>query len=111
MTEDEWLAWNDATVKRIAEGIYEERAFDRLPILADALEDAGCDNAAVLGHCRGRLIQFSGPFFVTVPQSPLGAAPRLALAGTEGRLSAITSFSVARLRRIGRRLSQAEPHQ
>jgi hypothetical protein len=46
------LAWNDGTVHRIAEGIYTERAFDRLPILADALEDAGCDNANILNHCR-----------------------------------------------------------
>jgi hypothetical protein len=47
------LAWNDGTVRRIAEGIYEERAFDRLPILADALLDAGCDNEELLAHCRG----------------------------------------------------------
>jgi hypothetical protein len=46
------LAWNDGTVKRIAEGIYEERAFDRLPILADALLDAGCDDDELMGHCR-----------------------------------------------------------
>jgi hypothetical protein len=38
----------------LARGIYAERAFDRLPILADALQDAGCDNADVLAHCRGR---------------------------------------------------------
>jgi hypothetical protein len=37
----------------LATGIYDERAFDRLPILADALEEAGCDNADVLAHCRG----------------------------------------------------------
>src|SRR5438067_305851 len=40
------------TVRRIAEGIYAERAFDRLPILADALLDAGCDDEAILSHCR-----------------------------------------------------------
>ena len=48
----EWLAWNDGTLRKIAQAIYEERAFDRLPILADALEDAGCDNADLLAHCR-----------------------------------------------------------
>jgi hypothetical protein len=46
------LAWNDATVPRIAQAIYEERAFERLPILADALEDAGCDAANIIAHCR-----------------------------------------------------------
>ena len=47
-----WLAWNGGTVPRIAQAIYAERAFDRLPVLADALEDAGCANADVLAHCR-----------------------------------------------------------
>jgi protein phosphatase len=47
-----WLAWNGGTVARIARSVNEERAFDRLPVLADALEDAGCDNADILGHCR-----------------------------------------------------------
>src|SRR5262245_23213325 len=47
-----WLAWNDAIVVRLAQGIYEDRAFDRLPILADALEDAGCADAGLLGHLR-----------------------------------------------------------
>jgi ASCH domain len=46
------LAWNDDTVRRIAEGIYGDRAFDRLPILADALLDAGCDDDELIGHCR-----------------------------------------------------------
>lgn len=46
------LAWNDGTVRKIAEGIYAERAFDRLPILADALLDAGCDNEELIAHCR-----------------------------------------------------------
>jgi hypothetical protein len=47
-----WLAWSDATVVRLAEAIYEEQDFDRLPVLADALLDAGCEDADILGHCR-----------------------------------------------------------
>jgi hypothetical protein len=47
-----WLAWNDGTVVKLAQGIYDEGAFDRLPILADALEDAGCDVEDILTHLR-----------------------------------------------------------
>jgi hypothetical protein len=46
------LSWKDETVVKIAQAIYDERAFDRLPILADALEDAGCTDAEILNHCR-----------------------------------------------------------
>ena len=45
-------AWLSPTVQSIASAIYQDRAFDRLPILADALEEAGCTNADVLLHCR-----------------------------------------------------------
>ena len=45
-------AWLTPTVQSIASAIYQDRAFDRLPILADALEEAGCTNADVLLHCR-----------------------------------------------------------
>ena len=48
-----WLAWNDGVVRKMAQAVYEERAFDRLPLLADALEDAGCADADILAHCRG----------------------------------------------------------
>lgn len=47
-----WLTWNDHTIPKLAQAIYDDRAFDRLPILADALEEAGCDNADILNHCR-----------------------------------------------------------
>ncbi len=40
------------TVKEIAEIIYAERAFDRLSMLGDALEDAGCTSDDMLNHCR-----------------------------------------------------------
>jgi len=46
-------AWRTETVLAMARGIYEERAFDRMPILADSLQDAGCTDEDVLGHCRG----------------------------------------------------------
>ena len=48
-----WLAWEGGTVPKLAAAIYEERAFDRLPILGDALEEAGCDAAELLAHLRG----------------------------------------------------------
>jgi hypothetical protein len=41
------------TVLSIAQTVYDERAFDRMPVLGDALEDSGCDNQDVLRHCRG----------------------------------------------------------
>jgi hypothetical protein len=47
-----WLAWNNATIAKLARVIYDERAFDHLLILADALEEAGCGNADILSHCR-----------------------------------------------------------
>jgi hypothetical protein len=47
-----WLGWNGGTIPKLAQGVYEERAWDRLPILADALEEAGCTNADILNHCR-----------------------------------------------------------
>jgi hypothetical protein len=47
-----WRSWREGTISRLAQGVYDDRAFDRLPILADALEDAGCDNAYILAHCR-----------------------------------------------------------
>jgi hypothetical protein len=47
------LARNEGRVTNVATGIYESHTFDRLPQLADALEDAGCTDAVLLGHLRG----------------------------------------------------------
>lgn len=44
--------WRTADVMALARGIYEDRAFDRLPVLADALMDAGCEDETILEHCR-----------------------------------------------------------
>ncbi len=48
----EILSWNVGTIPRLAQAIYEDRDFDRLPILADALEEAGCTDSDILSHCR-----------------------------------------------------------
>jgi hypothetical protein len=45
--------WRTSDVVGLARGIYRDLAFDRMPILADALVDAGCDADAVVEHCRG----------------------------------------------------------
>jgi hypothetical protein len=47
-----WLAWNDGIIPNLARGIYDENAFDRMGILADALEEAGCTDSEMLTHCR-----------------------------------------------------------
>jgi len=44
--------WRTADAVGLARGIYVDRAFDRLPLLADALMDAGCADEQVLEHCR-----------------------------------------------------------
>jgi hypothetical protein len=46
-------AWRTPTVLAVARRAYDRRDFAALPILADALEEAGCDDDALLGHLRG----------------------------------------------------------
>jgi hypothetical protein len=46
------LTWWTESVWQLAKGIEAERALDRMPILADALEEAGCDDEVILRHCR-----------------------------------------------------------
>lgn len=46
-------SWRSETTVSLAFAIYAERAFDRMPILADSLEEAGCEHTDILNHCRG----------------------------------------------------------
>ena len=46
-------AWRTSTAVSLATQMYESRDFGAMVILADALQDAGCDNTDVLDHCRG----------------------------------------------------------
>jgi hypothetical protein len=47
-----YLDANDGAARRVAQEIYDDHAFADLPVLADALEDAGCTDDAALSHCR-----------------------------------------------------------
>jgi len=46
-------SWRTDTAVTLARQMYDARDFSAMPILADALQDAGCDNTDVLDHCRG----------------------------------------------------------
>jgi hypothetical protein len=48
-----WLAWDGGVVPRLALAAYESGDFSSTPIIADALEEAGCADAELLGHLRG----------------------------------------------------------
>jgi hypothetical protein len=45
-------AWGTDTVRALAKQMYDSREFGAMPILADALQDAGCNNDDILDHCR-----------------------------------------------------------
>lgn len=60
------LAWLTSTVVALAQTIYDERTFDRLSELADALVDAGCDNQDILNHCRSEGPHVRGCWVVDV---------------------------------------------
>jgi len=46
-------SWRTSTAVAIAKGMYDSRDFAAMPLLADALQDAGCEHADILDHCRG----------------------------------------------------------
>jgi hypothetical protein len=53
-------AWLTSTVTTLAEQMYDRRDFSPMPILADALQDAGCDSDDILNHCRGENVHVRG---------------------------------------------------
>lgn len=56
--------WLSSSVIDIARAMYAERAFERMPILGDALMDAGCDSEEVINHCQAQLPHVRGCWLV-----------------------------------------------
>ena len=46
-------AWRTDTAIALARTMYDARDFSAMPVLADALQEAGCEDTSILGHCRG----------------------------------------------------------
>jgi hypothetical protein len=59
-----WLVRDDGAVYNLAQVIYEEDRFGDLPILADALEEAGCTSPEIFAHCRARQPHYRGCWVV-----------------------------------------------
>ncbi len=89
-------AWRTGDVVGPARGIYEDHAFDRLPILADAPIDAGCDNAGILDHCRSGEPHVRGCWVVDLV---LGKA-RSTAKGARQVDTPVSAEQVQRLRRL-----------
>ena len=62
--QQSWLSWNNATIPRLAQAIYDDCAFERMGILADALEESGCDNESILRHCRNANLHVHGCWLI-----------------------------------------------
>jgi hypothetical protein len=57
-------AWRTGNAVGISRQMYESRDFSAMPILADALEEVGCDNADILAHCREPAVHVRGCWVV-----------------------------------------------
>lgn len=59
-----WLRWNDGYIPKLAQEIYDNRDFERMSTLADALEEAGCKDEDILNHCRKHTVHARGCWVV-----------------------------------------------
>jgi hypothetical protein len=71
-----WLKWNNGTVRQLARSIREEGRVEAFPVLADALEDAGCTNADLLNSCRSGTPDIDGAWALRVLLGEADAKPR-----------------------------------
>jgi hypothetical protein len=59
-----WLTWHDGLLVSMARKMYDSRDFTDMPVLADALEEAGCTNQDILNHCRQSGVHVRGCWVV-----------------------------------------------
>jgi serine/threonine protein kinase len=64
VADPSWLRFSDGLIVRLAQTIDQGGRFEELPVLADALEDAGCTDEAILGHCRSASTHVRGCWVV-----------------------------------------------
>lgn len=70
-------AWRTETVDGLVRRMYDAREFGNMPILADALQDAGCEDGSVLTHCRHGAVHARGCWVIDQIRSwALTVAPR-----------------------------------
>jgi len=85
-----WLAWNGGIIPRLAQVIYDNRRFSDMPVLADALEEAGCTNAAILDHCRGETEHVRGCWVI---DQLLRGTNRMIVPGTDSKCDAVEKIT------------------
>jgi hypothetical protein len=69
-----WLTWHNGLLVSMAQQMYDRRDFSDMPVLADALEEAGCANQDILGHCRSGGEHVRGCWVVDLLLEPWRAA-------------------------------------
>jgi hypothetical protein len=67
-----WLAWHEGVVARMARDLHDRRCFGEMPVLGDALEDAGCTDEVILSHCRAGGLHARGCWLLDLILRPTG---------------------------------------
>ncbi len=96
----DWLLWENGRLAKEAHAIYEEGQFHEVPAFARLLERAGCDDAAILAHCRGPHVHFRGCWVVDLLRAPQTSRRTEVISG---RRWAPLTFKPARLQTPSRR--------
>src|SRR5262249_49402987 len=104
-------AWRTSTVVALASQMYDSRDFSAMPILADALQDAGCDNPDMLNHCRSDGVHVRGCWVVDLALGKEGGVDRVRCGDRSGPPPAGTATAAPRPRRPAPRGGTGAPRR